>query len=171
MTAKEFSYSVSETTENLKPHAIKFTKDIEDANDLVQETSLKALRNYDKFKAGTNLKAWIYTIMKNLFISNYHKKKRRNTFIDSTDNLHYLNDSDDHTVENDGETKFALSDINKEIKSLNDTYRTPFLMHFRGYKYHEIADKLQLPIGTVKNRIHVARRELKKELSDYQNTY
>lgn len=171
MTAKEFSYSVSETTENLKPHAIKFTKDIEDANDLVQETSLKALRNYDKFKAGTNLKAWIYTIMKNLFISNYHKKKRRNTFIDSTDNLHYLNDSDDHTVENDGETKFALSDINKEIKSLNDTYRTPFLMHFRGYKYHEIADKLQLPIGTVKNRIHVARRELKKELSDYQFFY
>ena len=171
MTALEFSYSVSEMTNNLKPHAIKFTQDIEDANDLVQETNLKALRNYKKFKPGTNLKAWLYTIMKNTFISNYHKKKRKNTFIDSTDNLHYLNDSDDHVVENDGETKFALTDINKAIKSLNEAYKTPFMMHFRGYKYHEIADKLRLPIGTVKNRIHVARKELKKGLKDYQFAY
>ena len=156
MTALEFSYSVSEMTNNLKPYAIKFT--------------LKALRNYKKFQPGTNLKAWLYTIMKNTFISNYHKKKRKNTFIDSTDNLHYLNDSD-HTIDNFGETKFAIGDINRKIKALNDAYKTPFMMHFRGYKYHEIAEKLDIPIGTVKNRIHVARKELKKGLKDYQYAY
>lgn len=166
MTVQEFSYTVNQKSKDLKYHALRFTKDVEDANDLIQETMLKAITNRDKFKYGTNLKAWLYTIMKNTFITNYQKMSRRNTFIDTTENLHFINDSN-YAASNYGESSFALNDINKAIANLEDAYRTPFLMHFRGYKYHEIAEKLQIPIGTVKNRIHIARKEMKSRLMDY----
>ncbi len=166
MTALEFSYSLNKMTKSLKPFALRLTKDIEEANDLLQETVLKAFTNREKFTDGTNLKAWLYTIMKNTFITNYQRAVRRNTFIDTTDNLHYINSSNNVTT-NLGYTSFALRDINRAISKLNDAYKTPFLMHFRGYKYHEIADKLNIPIGTVKNRIHIARKELKSVLKNY----
>jgi len=166
MTAIEFSYSLSETSKYLKPYALRLTKDSEKANDLLQETVLKAFTNRDKFKDGTNLKAWLYTIMKNTFITNYQRMIRRNTFIDTTDNLHYIN-STDHVIENTAYTSFAMKDIKEAIEQLSDAYKTPFMMHFRGFKYHEIAEKLGIPIGTVKNRIHIARKELKASLKVY----
>jgi RNA polymerase sigma factor (sigma-70 family) len=167
MTLQEFSYTVNQKSKDLKFHALRFTKDVEDANDLLQETMLKAISNRDKFKYGTNLKAWLYTIMKNTFITNYQKMNRRNTFIDTTDNLHFINDSN-YVAANYGESSFVLKDINNAINKLDDAYRTPFLMHFRGFKYHEIAEKLDIPIGTVKNRIHIARKEMKDTLKDYR---
>ena len=91
---------------------------------------------------------------------------RRNTFIDTTDNLHYLNSSNNVTS-NLAYSSFAIKDINKAIRKLDDAYKTPFMMHFRGFKYHEIADRLNIPIGTVKNRIHIARKELKEKLQNY----
>ncbi|MEM9325959.1 MAG: RNA polymerase sigma factor [Bacteroidota bacterium] len=166
MTALEFSYQIDRLTGSLKPFAMKLTKDSEEANDLLQETLLKAFTNRDKFAEGTNLKAWMYTIMKNTFITNYQRMVRRNTFIDTTENLHYINSSESIT-QNDASSSFTLKDINKAIENLQDTYKVPFLMHFRGFKYHEIADKLEIPIGTVKNRIHIARKELKGELKIY----
>jgi len=93
MTAIEFSHSLEQLTGSLKPFALKLTKDMEEANDLLQETLLKAFVNRDKFTQGTNLKAWLYTIMKNTFITNYQRMVRRGTFIDTTDNLHYINSS------------------------------------------------------------------------------
>jgi RNA polymerase sigma-70 factor (ECF subfamily) len=93
---------------------------------------------------------------------------RKNTFIDSTDNLHYINSSSS-TIENSAYGKFAMRDIKKAIEKLDDAYKVPFMMHFRGFKYHEIADKLDIPIGTVKNRIHIARKELKYKLKTYAN--
>ena len=166
MTALEFSYSLDKMSKSLKPFALKLTKDMEEANDLLQETILKAFTNRDKFTDGTNLKAWLYTIMKNTFITNYQRMVRRNTFIDTTDNLHYINNSN-NTTENRAYSSFALRDINQAITRLDDAYKTPFMMHFRGFKYHEIADRLQIPIGTVKNRIHIARKELKSVLKNY----
>lgn len=166
MTALEFSYKVDQLTSSLKPFALKLTKDMEDANDLLQETILKAFTNRDKFAEGTNLKAWMYTIMKNTFITNYQRMVRRNTFIDTTENLHYINSSDS-IIQNKAHTNFAMKDINSAIDKLQDSYKVPFLMHFRGFKYHEIADKLNIPIGTVKNRIHIARKELKHKLKIY----
>ncbi|MGF1635593.1 MAG: RNA polymerase sigma factor [Cyclobacteriaceae bacterium] len=166
MTALEFSYSIDKLSPSLKPFALRLTKDVEDANDLMQETILKAFTNRDKFTDGTNLKAWMYTIMKNTFITNYQRMVRRNTFIDTTDNLHYIN-STDNAIENGAYTGFAMKDINRAIEKLDDTYKVPFLMHFRGFKYYEIADKLNIPIGTVKNRIHIARKELKAVLKTY----
>lgn len=166
MTAIEFSYSIKQVTPALKPFALKLTRDTDDANDLLQETILKAFSNREKFSDGTNLKAWLYTIMKNTFITNYQRMVRRNTFIDTTDNLHYIN-STENIIENNAFSKFALKDINWAIEKLDDTYKVPFMMHFKGFKYYEIADKLEIPIGTVKNRIHIARKELKQLLKIY----
>jgi RNA polymerase sigma-70 factor (ECF subfamily) len=166
MTALEFNYCVSKTSKALRPFALRLTKDYDEANDLLQDSMLKALTHRDKFTDGTNLKARLYTIMKNTFITNYHRLVRKRTFIDTTDNLHYLN-SVHHVTHNDAQSTFALEDIDKAINSLEDTHRTPFVMHFRGFKYHEIAEKLNIPIGTVKNRIHLARKVLKDTLYMY----
>ncbi len=168
MTALEFGYSINKMSTALKPFALRLTKDVEEANDLLQETVLKAYTNREKFTDGTNLKAWLYTIMKNTFITNYQRMIRRNTFIDTTENLHYINSSD-NIAENLAFSSFAMKDINKAVYKLEDTYKTPFLMHFRGFKYHEIAEKLDIPIGTVKNRIHIARKELKDRLKNYSS--
>jgi RNA polymerase sigma-70 factor (ECF subfamily) len=166
MTALEFSYSINQMTTSLRPFALKLTKDVEEANDLLQETMLKAYTNRDKFAEGTNLKAWLYTIMKNTFITNYQRLVRRNTFIDTTENLHYIN-STENITQNQAFASFAMKDMQTAIEKLDDAYKTPFIMHFRGFKYHEIADRLNIPIGTVKNRIHIARKELKKKLKVY----
>ena len=104
--------------------------------------------------------------MKNTFITNYQRMVRKNTFIDTTDNLHFINSLESST-NNDSISTFAMNDINNAVGSLEDAYKTPFMMHFRGFKYHEIAEKLDIPIGTVKNRIHIARKELKDRLHMY----
>lgn len=166
MTTAEFSQTIGKMTKSLKPFALRLTKDSEEANDLLQETAMKAFVNRDKFSEGTNLKAWLYTIMKNTFITNYQRAVRRNTFIDTTDNLHYINSSES-LIENMAFTSFAMKDIQAAIDRLDDNYKTPFMMHFNGFKYHEIADHLHIPIGTVKNRIHIARKDLKESLKPY----
>ena len=166
MTALEFNYSISQTSRALKPFAVRLTKDVEDANDLIQDTMIKALMHRDKFTDGTNLKAWLYTIMKNTFITNYQKLVRKKTFIDTTDNLHYINSSGSVT-HNLANSAFAMDDIDKALNNLDENHRVPFLMYFRGFKYHEISEKLNIPIGTVKNRIHLARKDLKVSLAMY----
>lgn len=166
MTAIEFNYALQNSTKTLKPFAMKLTKDYDDANDLLQDTLVKAFLNKDKYTDGTNLKAWLYTIMKNTFITNYQRMMRRNTFIDTSDNLHFINSSST-VIENDAYSIFAMEDIDREMEKLEDAYKTPFLMYFNGFKYHEIAQKLDIPIGTVKNRIHIARKELKDRLKVY----
>lgn len=166
MTAMEFTYSIDRLSKSLKPFAMRLTKDLEDANDLLQETMMKAFTNREKYTDGTNLKAWMYTIMKNTFITNYQRLVRRKTFIDTTENLHYINSSGS-IIENAAYTGFALADIHQAVDRLEEVYKVPFLMHFKGFKYHEIAEQLNIPIGTVKNRIHIARKELKEKLLTY----
>jgi len=167
MTALEFSFAITQSTKALKPFALRLTRDTDDAADLLQDTVVKAIVHKDKFSEGTNLKAWMYTIMKNTFITNYQKLVKRKTFIDTTENLHFIN-STQYSTKNEGEQKFAMDDIQKALVSLDNSFREPFMMYFHGYKYHEIADKLTIPIGTVKNRIHLARKELKDVLKMYK---
>ncbi|WP_339867713.1 RNA polymerase sigma factor [uncultured Algoriphagus sp.] len=168
MTSVEFSYSLNQLSGVLKPFALKLTRDIDDANDLLQDTMVKAYTNQDKFAEGTNLKAWLYTIMKNTFITNYQKMVRRATFVDTTDNLHYINSSAT-LIENSAYGEFAIDDIYQAIDKLDEIFSTPFLLYYRGFKYHEIADRLSIPIGTVKNRIHIARKYLKQDLMVYKH--
>ena len=161
MTTLEFNSAVIQNQQLLKPLALKLTRDVEDANDLIQDTFVKAISNRDKFAEGTNLKAWLYTIMKNTFITNYHRLVKRKAFIDSS--LQFSTISD-YTTDNLANSSMTLEEIHKAVDSLNYEYRTPFLMYFKGYKYYEIADILDIPIGTVKNRIHIARKILKGKL-------
>ena len=141
---------------------------MEESKDLVQETVFKALRYKDKFNEGTNLKAWMFTIMRNIFINNYRRKVKQNTIIDTSENNYVINSSP-ITARNDGENKMVMKDINNAIEVLQDEVKVPFMMHFEGFKYQEIADELALPLGTVKSRIFFARKELKKKLYMYEN--
>ncbi|MEB2776603.1 RNA polymerase sigma factor [Algoriphagus sp. D3-2-R+10] len=168
MTSLEFSYPLDKLSGVLKPFALKLTRDLDDANDLLQDTMVKAFTNQDKFAEGTNLKAWLYTIMKNTFITNYQKMVRRATFVDTTDNMHFINSSG-ALIENSAYGEFAMDDIYEAIDKLDETFSTPFLLYYRGFKYHEIAERLSIPIGTVKNRIHIARKNLKDDLMVYKH--
>jgi len=144
----------------LHSFAFNLTKNTEDAKDLYQETAYRAITNMDKFRPGTNFKAWLFTIMKNIFINNYRKKAKANTIVDSTDNLYYINSTVD-AIANRAESSMMMKELVTLIEKLDDSIRVPFLMHYQGYKYQEIADYLDLPLGTVKSRIFFARKELK----------
>jgi RNA polymerase sigma factor (sigma-70 family) len=167
MTALEFNNLVQNVAQSLRPVAMNLTRDLDDAKDLVQETMLKALTNREKFKSGTNLKAWLYTIMRNTFINNYNKITKRSSNLDSSEYLQYLNTDANFVTQNKGTATFVRNDIDKAIAGLSEEHRTPFMMYYVGFKYLEIAEKLKIPIGTVKNRIHIARKELKSVLQVY----
>ena len=151
----------------LRRFALKLTADPEDANDLLQETSLKALDNEEKYTPDTNFKGWMYTIMRNIFINNYRKTVRDQTFVDQTENLFHLNLPQDSGFEST-EGNYDLKEIRKIVNSLPKEYRVPFSMYVSGFKYREIAEKLGLPIGTVKSRIFFTRQRLQKELKDFR---
>lgn len=162
----DFTNTVTKYAYSLRPFALSLTRDMEDAHDLIQETLLRALSSQEKFAEGTNLKAWLYTIMKNIFINNYRRNKKRNTIIDTTEDMYVIN-SNSTRVMNLGESNISMENVTNAVNLLNEEFRVPFMMHYQGFKYHEIADHLTLPIGTVKSRIHFARKELKKKLKRY----
>ncbi|HTF82717.1 MAG TPA: RNA polymerase sigma factor [Cytophagales bacterium] len=168
MTRIDFNSQLCKASKMLKPFALKFTKDLDDANDLIQDTLVKALTNQDKFANGTNLTAWLFTIMRNTFITNYQKAVRRNTFVDTTDTLFHIN-TEDYRAENAASGSFAGDDIQRALSQLSEPVRVCFMMYFNGYKYEEIAEKLNAPLGTVKNRIHIARKELQEQLKMYKD--
>jgi RNA polymerase sigma-70 factor, ECF subfamily len=163
MNTLEFRIKLDGLTTILHSFAYNLTKNTEDAKDLYQETSFRALSNRDKFQPGTNFKAWIFTIMKNIFINNYRKKIKSNVILDTTDNQYYLN-SGNHAIGNAAETDIMMKELGVMIENLDDSIKIPFMMHFEGFKYQEIADDLELPLGTVKSRIFFARKELKDQI-------
>jgi RNA polymerase sigma-70 factor, ECF subfamily len=165
MTHLEFNNLVADSTTSLKPFAVKLTRNPDDADDLIQETVVRAISNHEKFNEGTNLKAWLYTIMRNIFINNYRRNMKRNTMIDTTDNQYFIN-SHAPAIKNDAISGFVMSDLEKAVDSLSDEFRIPFIMHYEGYKYNEISEHLKLPLGTVKSRIFFARKELKSYLKN-----
>jgi len=170
MTSIEFSNLIYKESQTLKNYAIMLTHNVEDANDLVQETMLKAFSYRNKFSIGTNLKGWLYTIMKNSFINNYRRIVRRNTFIDTSDNA-YLMDVPGNLTENLGESYFVRNDIEAAVNELPEDLKITFNLNVDGFKYHEIAEELNIPIGTVKTRIFVAKRKLRKKLYAYGINY
>jgi RNA polymerase sigma factor (sigma-70 family) len=162
----DFNQQIFKEKNALQGYALQLTRNSEDANDLVQETYLKAIKYKSKFEENTNLKGWLYTIMKNSFINNYRKLVRRNTFIDTTDNTYFL-DSPGYVTTNAGENQFISDDIAEAIAELPSELKITFEMNMEGFKYHEIADELDIPIGTVKTRIFVAKRRLRTKLKIY----
>ena len=154
----------------LRNYALSLTHDMDDTKDLVQDTILKAYRYKDRFQAGTNLRGWLYTILKNSFINNYRRDQKRNTFIDTTENTYVL-DIPSHNIDNDAELRFIRKDLEEAVESLPLDLKVTFRMNAEGYKYQEIAEELAIPIGTVKTRIFIARRILREKLKDYAKEF
>ena len=147
--------------------ALKLTSDRDRAHDLVQDTTLKALDSEDKFTENVNFKGWLFTIMRNIFINNYRRQVRENTVTDTTENLFHLNTAQPEAYENPDDS-YAASEISRIIANLPTEFRRPFQLHVAGYKYEEIAERLNLPMGTVKSRIFTTRRQLRSHLADYR---
>jgi len=166
MTTIEFNSNLLEMKPNLQRFAMSLTSDRDNALDLVQDTYLKAITYKDKFVDYTNLKAWVFTIMKNTFINNYRRNIKENTIVDGTQDLYYLNQPHDKGFISP-ESNYAEGEIEKAIDSLDDEFRIPFRMHVEGYKYKEIADEMGLKIGTVKSRIFFSRQKLMLMLKDF----
>jgi RNA polymerase sigma-70 factor (ECF subfamily) len=162
----EFNQLLLNNTEFLKPFAITLTRDHETAKDLIQETMYRALANKDKYHVGTNIKAWLYTIMRNIFINNYRRKAKQNTIFDNSPN-DFLLDYNQSTISNKAETTIGLKEIQEAVHNLPQIFRNPFMLYFEGYKYHEIAGMLNEPLGTIKSRIHFARKLLKEQIARF----
>ena len=143
---------------------------LRDALTSLQDTIIKAIRYHELYKPGTNLKGWLYTIMRNTFINDYRRGTKKNALIDTSEDLssYQLHNSAER---NQGENKFVMEDINNAMEQLPSDYAVPFLRYFEGYKYHEIAEELQIPIGTVKTRIFMARQSLKSQLKMYSDQF
>ena len=168
MSALTFNDNLLKMTDILGYFALGLTKNQEDAEDLLQETMAKAITYQKKYQPNTNFKAWLQTIMKNTFINDYRKAKRANNVVTTRNDvevLDYVPATIDFTPESSLETK----EINKVIDALSDNLRVPFTMHLKGFKYHEIANQLNIPIGTVKSRIYLAKQSLMKDLKGYRN--
>jgi RNA polymerase sigma factor (sigma-70 family) len=161
--------SITEIGYSLYSVAYKFCKDSDVAEDIVQDTILKALVNAEKYREGTNLKGWIYTIMRNIFINEYRRKKKYQ-YMDSAKEFDMYS-PDRFLAINDGNSNMGMEEINKHIRVMENKHTMPFLMHFDGFKYEEIAETLKLPIGTVKNRIHLARKELQTRINFTNQTF
>jgi len=166
MTQIQFNSALLGLKEKLHYYALSLTSDSEKANDLLQETMLKALTYRDKFTQNTNFKAWIYTIMKNTFINDYRRSvKTKSTFDTSNNDFHLLFSKD--KVYPSPDSFYNSKEITASINALEDEYRIPFTMFLDGYKYKEIAEELDLPLGTVKSRIFFTRKKLEKSLHEY----
>lgn len=152
---------------NLLNFAYQLTSNREQAQDLLQDTTLKALDNEDKYVDNVNFKGWIFTIMRNIFINNYRQNVRKATVIDQTEDLYHLNISQDSGLSTP-EGSYAVKEISVALNSFSDDYRIPFNMFVAGYKYNEMAEAMNLPLGTVKSRIFFARKTLRKQLKDYR---
>ncbi|MDE5974980.1 MAG: RNA polymerase sigma factor [Muribaculaceae bacterium] len=152
---------------NLLSFAFQLTTNKEEAHDLLQDTTLKALDNEEKFVDNVNFKGWIFTIMRNIFINNYRQNAKQATVIDKSEDLFHLNLSQDSGLSTP-EGSFAVKEISETLNAFPEEYRVPFNLYVAGYKYNEIAEKLNLPIGTVKTRIFIARKKLREQLKDFR---
>ncbi|MCI5083889.1 MAG: RNA polymerase sigma factor [Saprospiraceae bacterium] len=152
---------LNSVSNSLRAFSLKLTGNNDDAEDLYQDTALRIITNADKYNQGTNFKAWAVTIMRNIFINNYRKKVRRNLIIDQTPNNYFLN-SGDRTVENNGESQVTYDELLGMVNQLPEDFRVPFMMAYQGFKYDEIAEELDSPLGTIKSRIFFARKKLQK---------
>ena len=163
MTTPEFTKKTNQLENLLFSFALRLTRSRQDAEDLMQETKIKAFKYRNKFTEGTNFKGWISTIMRNTFINQYRKAKIRrhlnHTVEDHTASVSVL-----HSVDNAGEQSLRMKELKRMLESIGDIYSVPFLMFYRGFEYQEIAQKLNIPIGTVKSRIFTARAKMKSLL-------
>lgn len=167
MTTAAITTRLMDLQSNMLNFAYMLTSNRDDAQDLLQDTTLKVLDNYDKYTENTNFKGWVFTIMRNIFINNYRRTVRSNTVVDRTEDLYHLNLPQDSGYQTP-EGAFGVNEISDAIADFPEKYRIPFSMHVAGYKYNEIAEHMHLPLGTIKSRIFFARQALQQRFCDYR---
>ncbi len=158
--------------------AFRLTRNAEDAEDLIQETYLKAYKHYDKFEAGTNLKAWLFRIMKNTFINGYRKRQSQppqSAFSEIEDSFESLVEANDGQVKNPEQeflAKVLDEDVQLAIDALREDYRMVILLvDLEGFSYKEAASILEVPVGTVMSRLYRGRRMLEHVLLEYAHDH
>lgn len=167
MSTLEFNSALIDLESYLKSFAYQFTKNEDDAKDLTQETMMKAFIYRTYYTPKTNFKAWVFTIMRNIFINQYRRKMKAKTIFDNSEESYLLNQAS--SSGNSPENLLIAQEIQEKITNLDEEYKKPFEMHFLGFKYKEIAEELTIPIGTVKSRIFIARQKLMNSLPEYEN--
>lgn len=165
MGSSLFRAKILALQKNLLNFAYTLTSNRDDAYDLLQDTTLKALVSEDKYVDNVNFKGWVFTIMRNLFINNYRKQMRSVVVVDKSDDLYQINGSQDLATD-DPEGAMNTSEINSAISSIPSEYGEPLSLFIAGYHYDEIAKRMDLPLGTIKSRIFQARKRLQSRLSD-----
>ena len=168
MKSVKFENNLMAMQDSLLNFAYMLTSNRDDAYDLLQDTTLKVLDNEDKYAENTNFKGWVFTIMRNIFINNYRHQQRSATVVDTTENLYHLNICQESGLEAPEES-YTATEITEAIDAFAEEYRVPFSMHVAGYKYEEIAEKLAIPVGTVKSRIFFARKKLQQRFAVYNS--
>ena len=159
--------------------ALRMTRSVEDAEDLIQETYLKAYKYYERFAEGTNFKAWLFKIMKNTFINSYRKKKLQPPKVDFDDVQEGLEETlldAMHDSSVDPENGVISSEMDHEVKQTllelpHDYKMVVLLADLEGFSYKEIADILEVPVGTVMSRLYRGRRMLERTLLRYGRRY
>lgn len=169
MSNQEFLSEISRLEGLLFSFALRLTRNRQDAQDLMQETNLRAYRHRDKFAAGTNFKSWVSTIMRNTYINRYRKIKSRRHVNQPIEDFSFALESK-NAIPNKGEHDMRMEELKQMLNGIGELYSVPFLMFYQGYEYKEIACHLNIPIGTVKSRIFLARQRMREAIGDrYQN--
>ena len=163
MSSVEFNTLLIGNADFLKPFAFTLTKDAEQAKDLYQETLFRALSNREKYLEGTNIRAWLFTIMRNIFINHYRKKLKHRTIAEPGASEFFINHQQ-NIVSNKAASNLQMKDIHIAVYHLPGIFKKPFMLYYEGYKYFEIANMLKEPLGTIKSRIHFARKILKSQV-------
>ncbi len=169
MKTFNFSTEFNALSRYLRAFAYKLTNDYHLSEDLFQDTAVLAFRYQNKFTPGSNLRAWLTTIMKNTFFNDFRKKQRKGA-IQLSHEANYLFDSNKkNATNNDGESNLVMEELYEIVETLNENVKQPFLMYYLGHKYSEISDRMELPLGTIKSRIFIARKELKERIKAKYN--
>ncbi len=158
MGIQEFNALVLNNSDGLKPFAITLTRDFETAQDLCQETLYKAFAHRDKYQPGTNIKAWLCTIMRNIFINDYRRAERKKGVVDA---VRY---AAQHQTQESADRSIRLKEIHTALYQLPAIFKEACLLYLQGYKYSEIAEALNEPLGTIKSRIHFAKKLLQQQI-------
>jgi len=160
MSQEDFCNRILKLYQPLFAFALKLTRNQQDAKDLLQDTTYRAIQYRQKYRQDTNFKGWITTIMYNQFLTNKKRSARRSTVEAPMDDFLFV--VENKTVDSQVEEKMFVKEVMQLLGNLSDTCRVPFLMYYQGYPYREISEKLGIPLGTVKSRISFARSNLKK---------
>lgn len=167
MNIHQFSQKYSATANDLYGFAFFLTRDKTNADDLVQDTAFRALKNLEKFRPGSNFKAWITTIMRNTFINSIRKRQRSKLdFKDSTE-FNYIN-TNQTLEESTVEQKLIQDDIENLLYNIDNTWKDAFILRYKGYSYQEISQMLKIPLGTAKGQVFKGRQELKKRIKQFR---